>query len=110
MSGSDYFSRYDEKADELYAAGKYAQVIAFLEPALKEFPEYYFDIALHLLLSYRELGELDNCLQVIESGNRQNHFFHLGWPSWDPIHAFEGLPQRRPGDTDLLGQVTLPGQ
>ena len=45
MSGSDYFNKYDIKAEELYDLEKFAEAIEFLEPAFEEFPEQYFFIA-----------------------------------------------------------------
>ncbi len=90
MSGSDYFDKYDIKAEELYDLEKFSEAIEFLEPAFDEFPEQYFFIAWRVLVCYRKMGQFDKCLQIVDSGVKRGYFFNLQWKSWDLIRKVDG--------------------
>ena len=90
MSGSDYFDKYDIKAEELYDLEKFSEAIEFLEPAFEEFPEQYFFIAWRVLVCYRNMGQFEKCLQIVDGGVKRGYFFNLQWKSWDPIREVDG--------------------
>lgn len=86
---SSYFDTIDDQAEAFYDEEKYAEAVVVLESAYEEFPEQYFNITWRLLLCYRELGQFDKCLEVIESSLQKGYFFALQWKSWDPIRTVE---------------------
>lgn len=118
MSASDYFEKYDIKAEELYDLEKFTEAIEFLEPAFEEFPEQYFFIAWRVLVCYRNMGQFDKCLQTVNGGVKRGYFFNLQWKSWDPIRKIDGaepilaenerLKAEAEKDTKVRYEVHLP--
>jgi dienelactone hydrolase len=92
-SSTDYFTKYDARVEELYDAEKYAEAIAFLEPAYKEFPEQYFFISWRSLICHRFLGKFDKCLEIIKEGVRRGYFYNVVFKSWDPLREIIGAKE-----------------